>query len=65
VHSSLEAVGLIATISAALAREGVSANVVSGFFHDHVFVPVGREAVAMGVLEGVMRDAEREVGGYK
>ncbi|KAL4887701.1 ACT domain-containing protein [Aspergillus karnatakaensis] len=61
VHSSLEAVGLIATISNALAEKKVSSNVVSGFFHDHVFVPVGKEGVAMGVLESVMEKAKREL----
>ncbi|KAE8373535.1 ACT domain-containing protein [Aspergillus bertholletiae] len=54
VHSSLEAVGLIATISTKLAAHGISTNVVSGFFHDHIFVPEGREADAMGVLVGMM-----------
>ncbi|KNG80993.1 hypothetical protein ANOM_010447 [Aspergillus nomiae NRRL 13137] len=54
VHSSLEAVGLIATISTKLAAHGISTNVVSGFFHDHVFVPEGREGDAMGVLLGMM-----------
>ncbi|OGM44641.1 hypothetical protein ABOM_007468 [Aspergillus bombycis] len=54
VHSSLEAVGLIATISTTLAAHGISTNVVSGFFHDHVFVPAGREGDAMGVLLGMM-----------
>jgi hypothetical protein len=50
VHSSLEAVGLIAAISAKLKDVGVSANVVSGFYHDHIFVPDGKEDVAMQAL---------------
>ncbi|KAE8144044.1 ACT domain-containing protein [Aspergillus pseudotamarii] len=54
VHSSLEAVGLVATISTKLAAHGISTNVVSGFFHDHVFVPEGREGDAMGALVGMM-----------
>ncbi|MEL7312080.1 MAG: ACT domain-containing protein [Pseudomonadota bacterium] len=39
VHSSLAAVGLTAAVSAALMRESIPANVVAGFYHDHVFVP--------------------------
>ncbi|MES0881715.1 ACT domain-containing protein [Roseibium sp. SCP14] len=50
VHSSLAAVGLTAAISVALAQEGISANVVAAFFHDHVFVPAERAEDALTVL---------------
>lgn len=39
VESSLEAVGLTAAVSRALGDAGISANVVAGHTHDHVFVP--------------------------
>ncbi|WP_428644914.1 ACT domain-containing protein [Roseibium sp.] len=50
VHSSLEAVGLTAAISTALAAKGISANVVAAYFHDHVFVPEERAEDALTAL---------------
>lgn len=53
VHSALEAVGFIAHISAALSKHGISVNPVSGFFHDHLFVPAGQENAALDVLRQI------------
>jgi hypothetical protein len=50
IHSSLEAVGFLARITAALAAKGMGVNPVSGFFHDHLFVPVDRVDDALAVL---------------
>lgn len=57
IHSSLEAVGFIAHIASALAREGMGVNPVSGFFHDHLFVPEGREQDALRVLSQIAAGA--------
>lgn len=50
VHSALDAVGLTAAISSRLARQGISANVVAAYFHDHVFVPAERAEDALEAL---------------
>jgi len=50
VHSSLEAVGLTAAISAALTKADISANVIAGYYHDHVFVPKDKAQLALKVL---------------
>jgi len=55
VHSSLEAVGLTAAISAALAQDGISANVVAAYYHDHVFVPESDAERALEVLTGLRK----------
>lgn len=50
VHSSLEAVGLTAAFSQALAAEGISCNVLAGFHHDHLLVPVRDTDRALAAL---------------
>lgn len=51
VRSSLAAVGFLAAVARALADAGISANPVSGFHHDHLFVPWDRRDEALAVLE--------------
>ncbi|QQO24669.1 ACT domain-containing protein [Bradyrhizobium diazoefficiens] len=51
VHSSLDAVGFLAAITARLAAAGISVNAVSAFHHDHLFVPADRADEAMAVLQ--------------
>lgn len=51
VHSSLEAVGFLATVLPRLAAAGMGVNPVSGFYHDHLFVPADRAEDAIRILE--------------
>jgi uncharacterized protein len=53
VHSSLDAVGFLAAITARLAEAGISVNAVSAFYHDHLFVPDHRADEALGLLRGM------------
>lgn len=50
VHSSLEAVGLTAAVAGMLANDGIAANVIAGYFHDHIFVQAGLASRAIGLL---------------
>ena len=54
VHSSLEAVGLTAVVAGALAEEGISANVVAAYYHDHIFVPKASADHALAVLQALV-----------
>jgi hypothetical protein len=50
VQSSLEAVGLTAAFSKILGDENISCNVLAGYHHDHILVPVDRAADAIEAL---------------
>jgi hypothetical protein len=62
VHSSLDAVGFLAAITNALADAGIGVNPVSGYFHDHLFVPAERAEEAMAVLVKLARRADGQTG---
>ena len=53
VRSALDAVGLTAAVSRVLADAAISANVVAGVHHDHVFVPYSAADTAVRVLEAL------------
>jgi hypothetical protein len=56
VHSALDAVGLTAAFATALTHEGISANVVAGYYHDHLFVPEDRRDDALRALRRLAGD---------
>lgn len=53
IHSALEAVGLTAEVGRALTEVGVSCNVLAGFHHDHLLVPVAEASRALEALAGL------------
>ena len=58
VHSSLESVGLSAKVSTKLAEHGISANILAGYYHDHIFVPFGRANDAMAAIKELSENRE-------
>jgi hypothetical protein len=56
VHTSLELVGLTAVMATKLADNGISANVVAAFYHDHVFVQYQLREKAIRLLESLKDD---------
>ena len=50
-HTSLEAIGLTAAVSTALAEAGIACNVIAGYFHDHLLVPIDQVDPALAALE--------------
>ena len=50
VHSSLDAVGLTAAFSTRLTDHGISANVIAGYYHDHLFVQSAQAEQALAAI---------------
>ena len=53
VHSSLDAVGMTAAMSTALANADMSANVVAAYYHDHIFIQSDKVSAALNVLKSL------------
>jgi hypothetical protein len=51
IHSSLEAIGFLATITGKLAEHFISVNPVSAYYHDHLFIPSSHAHKAMELLQ--------------
>lgn len=49
-HTSLDLVGLTATLSTKLAKVGISANVIAAYFHDYVFVQYNLRQKAISTI---------------
>ena len=60
VYSDLEAVGLTAAVSGALAGQNLCANMVAGLNHDHLFVPYQRRDEALQCLKQISAAARAE-----
>lgn len=56
IHSSLEAVGFLATITSKLAGAGISVNTISAYYHDHLFVPTDKASAVMMLLSELKND---------
>jgi hypothetical protein len=50
VFSNLGAVGFIARITEVLAAQGISLNVISAFYHDHIYVQAAQAQLAIDTL---------------
>ncbi len=53
IHSSLDAVGFLAAVSAVLAEAGIPCNAVAAYHHDHLFVPRDMGQRALDLLAAV------------
>jgi hypothetical protein len=53
VHSSWEAVGMTAAVAAGLTEAGIACNVLAGYLHDHLLVPVEQADEAIAVLRSL------------
>lgn len=58
VDSSLEVVGFIPFVAKKLEDLDMSVNYVSGYHHNHCFVPLGREEEAIKCVEEIARQAQ-------
>jgi len=54
IHTSLNSVGVTAVVAQALARVGLSCNVLAGFYPDHLLVPIEDVDAAVEVLGGLV-----------
>ncbi|MDO4708716.1 MAG: ACT domain-containing protein [Pseudomonadota bacterium] len=63
IHSSLDAVGMMAAIATALAARDIPCNAVSAYFHDHLFVPWAQRHDALDTLAALSSGQPPDRGG--
>ena len=57
VNSGLFAVGLLASVTGALAKEGIPVNAFSAYHHDHLLVPYEKKDAALAALKKLQKSA--------
>ncbi len=60
IHSSLDAIGLIALVSKVLAKNHISCNVIAGYYHDHIFVAKKDAIRAINVLTDLSNNHKQD-----
>ncbi len=58
VDTSLNAVGITATIAQTLASRDIPCNVIAGFYQDHLFIPANKAEDALRALESLRQQAQ-------
>ena len=53
VHSNLSAIGFLSVITDTLAKSKISVNIVSAYYHDHLFVPIEKSDQVLELLKGL------------
>lgn len=59
VHSSLEAIGFLATVATSLAKASIPCNAVAAYHHDHLFVPAALAEDALSLLASLSSNGRR------
>ncbi|MEW6748407.1 MAG: ACT domain-containing protein [Candidatus Micrarchaeota archaeon] len=52
-QTELNAIGILAKITDALAKEKIAVNAFSAYYHDHILVPYGKKERATAILESL------------
>ncbi|KAM3095349.1 ACT domain-containing protein [Phormidesmis sp. 146-35] len=60
IHSSLNAIGFLAVVTTKFTEHGISVNVVSAYYHDHLFVAVENADRALKLLLEMSHSADNE-----